>query len=210
MTAVRVEQVVTSGVFHLDGGTWNVDNNVWLIGTDTEVLVIDAAHDATIIAAAVGARRLLAIACTHAHDDHVSAAPALSALLSAPVLLHGDDRVLWDLAHPHRPPDGEITDGGVLHVAEVDLHAVATPGHSPGGVCYYSPQLEAVFTGDTLFQGGPGATGRSFSDFPTIIASISERLLTLPSHTTVYPGHGPATTISAETPHLEEWVARGH
>ncbi len=73
-----------------------------------------------------------------------------------------------------------------------------TPGHAPGAVCLYDPGLGTVFTGDTLFQGGPGATGRSFSHFPTIIDSIRDRLLTLPPETKVLTGHGDPTTIGAE------------
>jgi glyoxylase-like metal-dependent hydrolase (beta-lactamase superfamily II) len=85
-----------------------------------------------------------------------------------------------------------------------------TPGHSPGACCFYAPALGVVFSGDTLFQGGPGATGRSYSDFPTIIASIRDRLLTLPPDTIVLTGHGAPTTIGVEAPHLQEWVDRGH
>ncbi len=84
-----------------------------------------------------------------------------------------------------------------------------TPGHSPGSVCFRVADLGLVFTGDTLFAGGPGATGRSFSDFPTIIESIRTRLLVLPPETLVHPGHGDDTTIGAEAPHLQEWIARG-
>ena len=85
-----------------------------------------------------------------------------------------------------------------------------TPGHSPGGVCLYAPELGIVLSGDTLFQGGPGATGRSFSDFPTILDSIRERLLRLPADTRVLTGHGDETTIGAEGDSYDEWVVRGH
>ena len=197
MTA-RVEHIVTSGTFHLDGGAWDVDNNVWLIGDDDEVLVIDAAHDADAIATAVGSRRLVAIVCTHAHDDHVNAAPALAERTGAPILLHPDDLVLWQLTHSGRQPDGELADGQTMSIAGTDLHVLHTPGHAPGAVCLYAPGLGAVFTGDTLFNGGPGATGRSYSDFDTIVASIKEKLLTLPSETVVHTGHGDDTTIAAE------------
>ena len=90
--------------------------------------------------------------------------------------------------------------------------ALHTPGHSPGSVCFLLERSDRarVFSGDTLFKGGPGATGRSFSDFPTIIESIRDRLLTLPADTMVRTGHGDPTTIGAEAPHLEEWIARGH
>jgi glyoxylase-like metal-dependent hydrolase (beta-lactamase superfamily II) len=88
--------------------------------------------------------------------------------------------------------------------------ALHTPGHSPGSTSFYLESEGTVFSGDTLFQGGPGATGRSFSDFPTIIDSIRNRLLTLPADTVVRTGHGDSTTIGAEAPQLQEWIARGH
>lgn len=198
-----IERVVTSGTFSLDGGTWEVDNNVWLIGDEREVIVVDAAHDAEAIAAAVGDRRALAIVCTHAHDDHVSAAPELSRKLAAPVLLHPEEHVLWRLAHPDTPPpDAELTDGDVLRVAGTALRVVHTPGHSPGSCCLYAPDLGVVFSGDTLFQGGPGATGRSYSDADEIVASIRSRLLTLPAATDVRTGHGDSTTIGDEAEHI--------
>ncbi|MGA5130785.1 MBL fold metallo-hydrolase [Streptomyces olivoreticuli] len=209
MTA-RIEHLVTSGTFALDGGVWDVDNNVWLVGDDETVLVIDAAHDAAAIEKAVAGRRLVAIVCTHAHNDHIDAAPELAKRTGAPVLLHPAERELWDQTHPGIAPDRELTDGQVLSVAGVELTVLHTPGHSPGGVCLYAPALGTVFTGDTLFQGGPGATGRSFSDFPTIIGSIRDRLLSLPPETVVRTGHGDTTTIGAEAPALEDWIARGH
>ncbi len=210
MGGLRVEKVVTSGTFNLDGGSWEVDNNVWLLGDDSQVLVIDAAHDADAVAAAVGEREVLAIACTHGHDDHVNAAPELSTLVDAPVLLHPADEVLWRLAHETARPSDTLAGGDVLRVGGAEVRVLHTPGHAPGAVCFHVPDLGVVFTGDTLFQGGPGATGRSFSDFPTIVASIRDRLLTLPAETVVHTGHGDDTTIGAEAPHLEEWIARGH
>ncbi|MCD9194600.1 MBL fold metallo-hydrolase [Streptomyces albireticuli] len=210
MTTARIEHLVTSGTFALDGGVWDVDNNVWLVGDDHEVVVIDAAHDAAAIEKAVGGRRLVAIVCTHAHNDHIGAAPELAARTGAPVLLHPAERELWDRTHPGTAPDGELADGGTLTVAGTELTMLHTPGHSPGGVCLYAPALGTVFTGDTLFHGGPGATGRSFSDFPTIIDSIRDRLLTLPPETVVRTGHGDTTTIGAEAPALADWIARGH
>ena len=208
MTA-RVEHLVTSGTFSLDGQTFDVDNNVWLLGDDQQVLVIDAPHDPGAIAEAVGGRRVVAIACTHAHDDHVRSAPELAERLSTRVLLHPADRVLWDLTHPDVAPDGPLEDGMVLEVAGTSVHVLHTPGHAPGAVCFWVPDLEAVFSGDTLFAGGPGATGRSHSDFPTILDSIRSRLLTLPPETVVHPGHGTDTTIGAEAPAYDDWVARG-
>ena len=89
------------------------------------------------------------------------------------------------------------------------LKAIHTPGHSPGSTCFYLESEGTVFTGDTLFNGGPGATGRSYSDFPTILESISNRLGKLPADTVVYTGHGDSTTIGDEIVHYDEWVARG-
>ncbi|WP_347352456.1 MBL fold metallo-hydrolase [Intrasporangium sp.] len=208
---VGVEHTVTSGTFSLDGSTWEVDNNVWIVGNDTECVLIDAPHDAVPIIAAIGDRRLRAILLTHAHDDHVRVVPdILEACHGAQVALHPDDRVLWDLTHPGLAPTRDLHDGDVVTVGDVDLLVIHTPGHSPGACCFHAPELGVLFSGDTLFAGGPGATGRSYSDFDTIIASIRDRLLDLPDHTVVHPGHGASTTIGAERPHLPEWVARGH
>ncbi|MEU9701580.1 MBL fold metallo-hydrolase [Streptomyces sp. NPDC047981] len=206
----RIDRLVTSGTFALDGGEWNVDNNVWIVGDDTEAVVIDAAHDADAIEAALGGRRLRAIISTHAHNDHVDNAPALAEATAAPILLHRDDLPLWQQTHPDRLPDDHLEDGRTVEIAGVSLHVLHTPGHTPGSVCLYAPALNTVFTGDTLFQGGPGATGRSFSHFPTIIDSIRHKLLTLPPDTVVRTGHGDTTTIGDESPHLDDWITRGH
>ena len=204
---MKLDRVVTHGTFSLDGGTWEVDNNVWVYGDELECVVIDAAHDATAIAAAVGSRSVKAILCTHAHDDHVNVAWDLAKLVDAPVLLHPADRVLWDMTHD-KAPDGDLSDGEVITVGSGALTVRHTPGHAPGAVCFVGDGL--VFSGDTLFSGGPGATGRSFSDFPTILGSIKEKLLSLPAETVVHTGHGGDTTIDAEAASYEEWVARGH
>jgi glyoxylase-like metal-dependent hydrolase (beta-lactamase superfamily II) len=206
---VRVDRVVTSGTFELDGGSWEVDNNVWVVGDDEECLVIDAAHDAGAVLDAVGGRRVLGILCTHGHNDHVNAVPELVEATGASAHLHPDDRVLWDQSQSE-PPGAELSDGQVLRVGDVELTVLHTPGHAPGACCFHAPALGVLFSGDTLFQGGPGATGRSYSDFPTIIASIRTRLLELPSETVVLTGHGDPTTIGDEAPHLQEWIERGH
>ena len=208
--AFRLDRTTAEGTFSLDGQTFDVENNVLVLGDDAECLVVDAPHDLETIAALVGGRRVVAVVCTHAHDDHVRRAPDAGERFAAPVLLHRDDLGLWTLTHPSSAPTELLEDGQVLTVAGHEVHVLHTPGHSPGSVCLYVPSLETVLTGDTLFAGGPGATGRSFSDFPTIITSIRERLLALPPGTAVVPGHGGSTTVGDESPHLQEWVDRGH
>jgi glyoxylase-like metal-dependent hydrolase (beta-lactamase superfamily II) len=200
-----IDHTVTSGTFSLDGGTWEVDNNVWVLGDGTECVVIDAPHDAAAIVEQVAGRSVRAILLTHAHDDHVDSALELADQTGAPTYLHPEDRMLWDRVHD-RAPDHELADGQTFDVAGVTLHVLHTPGHSPGACCFHVPELGIVFTGDTLFAGGPGATGRSFSDFDTIVASITDRLLSLPADTEVRTGHGDSTSIGAEAPHRQEWL----
>ncbi|WP_181445862.1 MBL fold metallo-hydrolase [Cryobacterium soli] len=206
----RIEHLVTEGTFDLDGGSWALENNVWIVGDDTECVVIDAAHNAEAILTAVGDRTLLGILSTHAHNDHIGAAGAVSAATGAPVYLHPDDRMLWDVVYPNAAPGRDLADGQRIAVAGIELLVLHTPGHSPGSVCLYAPTFGTLFSGDTLFHGGPGATGRSYSDFPTIIESITGKLLTLPAETVVNTGHGESTTIGAEAPDLPDWLARGH
>ncbi|WP_113703454.1 MBL fold metallo-hydrolase [Nonomuraea lactucae] len=206
-----IDKVVTSGTFSLDGGTWEVDNNVWLVGDAREVVVIDAAHDARAIADRVGGRAVKAIVCTHGHNDHINAAQELAGLTGAPpIRLHPADQVLWEQVYGDAVAYQPLADGEKLAVGGISLEVLHTPGHAPGAVCLRAPDLCAVFSGDTLFKGGPGATGRSYSSFETIIESIRERLLTLPAETVVHTGHGDSTSIRAEAPHLEEWIKRGH
>ncbi|MFF4191298.1 MBL fold metallo-hydrolase [Nonomuraea sp. NPDC001831] len=205
-----IDRVITSGTFSLDGGTWEVDNNVWLVGDAREVVIIDAAHDADAIAARAGGRRVKAIVCTHAHNDHVNAAARLAELTGAPILLHPADQVLWEQVYGPEVGYTPLADGEKITVGGVALEVLHTPGHSPGAVCLHAPDAGVLFSGDTLFKGGPGATGRSYSSFDTIIESIAGRLLSLPPETVVHTGHGDSTSIGAEAPHLEEWRARGH
>jgi glyoxylase-like metal-dependent hydrolase (beta-lactamase superfamily II) len=198
----RIDKVVVPGVFSLDGQDFDVENNVWLVGDDEEVLVIDAPHDAAPIVAAIGGRSVAGIVLTHGHNDHITAAVALREATGAPVWFHPEDRMLWDQVygevHPDVKPDHDLTDGTRFTVAGTTLIALHTPGHSPGSTCLHAPELGTVFTGDTLFCGGPGATGRSYSDHPTIVRSIRERLFALPGDTVVRTGHGDDTTIDAE------------
>jgi glyoxylase-like metal-dependent hydrolase (beta-lactamase superfamily II) len=202
--SARVDHGVTSGTFSLDGQSFEVDNNVWVVGDDHECVVIDAPHDVNAILGLVGGRRLKAILCTHAHDDHVRVAPHLRRETSAPIFLHPDDRPLWLLTHPDELWDVDLGEGQVIEVGGTRLVALHTPGHAPGAVCFHAAELGCVFTGDTLFQGGPGATGRSFSDHDTIVSSIREKLFALPDETVVHPGHGEDTTIAAERAGLSQ------
>lgn len=201
MTA-RVDHGTTSGTFSLDGETHEVENNVWVVGDDAECVVVDAPHDVEGILAVVGDRRVKAILCTHAHDDHVRVAPALRARVQAPIFLHPDDRPLWELTHRDELWDVDLADGDVIEVAGTTLRVLHTPGHAPGGVCFYAADLGCVFTGDTLFHGGPGATGRSYSDRDVLVASIEAALLTLPDDTVVHTGHGQDTTVEGERHHV--------
>lgn len=198
MSQVRVERVVTSGTFSIDGEDFDVDNNIWLVGNDEEVMVIDAAHDHRPIAEATAGRKVVAIVATHGHNDHINAAVALAEVVGAPILMHPHDTMLWEVVNPDRPVDGSLADGQELSVAGATLQVIHTPGHSPGGCCLYLEEHDIVFSGDTLFNGGPGATGRSFSDRSVILRSIADRLLTLPGRTVVHTGHGDDTTIGSE------------
>lgn len=203
----RVDHAVSSGTFSLDGEVHEVENNLWVVGDDDECAVVDAPHSVEDIMALVGERTVKAIVLTHAHDDHCRVAPALRERVAAPIFLHPADRPLWELTHGGvDDPDNtdghlwdlDLADGWELEVGGTTLRVLHTPGHAPGAVCLYAESLGTVFTGDTLFHGGPGATGRSYSDRPTIEASIRATLFALPEETVVHTGHGESTTIGAE------------
>ncbi len=198
-----VELVTTDGIFALDGGEWEVTNNIWLVGDDRQLVVFDAAHDHQAIVDAVNGRRVRAIVLTHGHNDHINAAVPLRDAVDAPIWLHDADRMLWDVVWPGEAPDHATQPGEVVAVGGHELRVLHTPGHSPGCCCFHDDADGTVFSGDTLFCGGPGATGRSYSDEPTIVRSIRERLLALPDETVVHTGHGASTTIGAERPGIE-------
>lgn len=201
MTA-RVDHGVTSGTFSLDGETFDVDNNVWVVGDEHECIVIDAPHDVDGILAVVGDRKVKAIVCTHAHDDHIRVAPELRERTGAPIYLHPADLPLWELTHANTDASSawnvDLRDNTEIEVAGTTIKVIHTPGHAPGAVCLYVADLGCVFTGDTLFLGGPGATGRSHSDADLIEHSITTRLFSLPDDTVVHTGHGDDTLIVAE------------
>ncbi len=205
---MRLDRVITSGVFSLDGQDFDVDNNVWIVGDDREVIVIDAAHSAEEILAGVGDRTLKAIVSTHGHNDHINAAVEVATKAGCPIYLHPDDAMLWDVVYPEHRFDTELSDGDVITVGNTELRIIHTPGHSPGGCCLHVPAERVVFSGDTLFNGGPGATGRSFSSYDVILDSIESKLFSLPSQTVVHTGHGDSTSIGAEAPSLPEWRAK--
>lgn len=201
-SAIAVDHAVTAGTFSLDGETFEVENNIWVVGDDDECVVIDAPHSVDDILAVVAGRKVSAIILTHAHDDHCRQAPALREATGAPIYMHPDDRVLWELTHgPFSDGvrwDFDVPDGWYIRVGGSNLRVIHTPGHAPGAICLYSAELGCVFTGDTLFHGGPGATGRSHSDKGILENSIRERLFVLPPDTVVHTGHGEDTTIADE------------
>jgi glyoxylase-like metal-dependent hydrolase (beta-lactamase superfamily II) len=195
----RVDRGTASGTFSLDGEVHEVENNIWVVGDDTECVVIDAPHSVDAVLDVVAGRMVKAILLTHAHDDHCRIAPDLRQAVVAPIFLNSADKPLWELVHADRylwdmdlPDEWEMTVGGTT------LRSLHTPGHAPGGTCFHAPELGCVFTGDTLFHGGPGATGRSYSDRSTLEAAIHEKLFGLPEETVVHTGHGDDTTIGAE------------
>ena len=155
MNGGPIQRVVTHGTFELDGGSWEVDNNIWIVGDDSEVVVFDAAHDAGPIVTAVGGRNVVAVVCTHGHNDHVTVAPELGEALDAPVLMHPADDVLWRMTHPDKD-FRTVDDGDTLRVAGIELRALHTPGHSPGSVCWYAPDLKRGLQRRHPVRGRPG------------------------------------------------------
>ena len=198
----RFERLVTSGIFSLDGGDFEVDNNVWLVGDEHEVIVVDAAHDAEAILAAVDGRRLLAVVCTHGHNDHINAAGAVADATGAPILLHPADRMLWDVVHPDREPS-PLTDGQVISVAGLDLTVLHTPGHAPGHLCFHEPEINALVVGDMVASIGTILIAPGEGHMGTYLAQLS-RLATIGAGVGL-PAHG--DPIATPTTLFERYIA---
>jgi glyoxylase-like metal-dependent hydrolase (beta-lactamase superfamily II) len=182
--------------------------NSWIVGDDDEVIVLDPGDDATAVLDVVGDREVLAVICTHGHTAHTSAAVEVAARDEAPVALHPADRVYWREAHTGNP-DIDMEDGGVFEVADVALEVLHAPGHTPGSVCIYSEDLQAVFTGDVLSGSGPVPHEKEFPDFARQLSSIGAHVLTLPGQTRVLPGHGDEFTVAAAEKKFDSWVTAG-
>lgn len=165
-------------------------------------VVIDAAAEADTILAACEGITIDAILTTHGHWDHMQVLDEVKGALGVEWLMH-----LADVEIAERRPDAPLTHGQEIVVGDIALHALHTPGHTPGSMSFVLEPV--VFSGDTLFPGGPGATRWDYSSFGQIMDSVETHLLTLPEPTVVYPGHGTQTTVGAEKPHASAWRARG-
>lgn len=180
------------------------ENNIFIVSDEGshEGYVIDAGFEPEAVASAAARLTVKGIIVTHGHRDHHENVATLKGLLHAPVGIGIDDAAQLSVE-----PDFLIVDQQSFAFGPHTLTAIHTPGHTPGSTCFlYATHL---FTGDTLFPGGPGNTQNDPVRFERIISSVRDRLFTLPDETVVYPGHGRDTTIGAEKPHLEEWIARG-
>ena len=180
------------------------DNRVYIVSCPetAKAVVIDAADEADRIVAACDGLEVLAILTTHGHFDHIQAVDPVKNAFDVPFLLHPADREIAG-----RSFDGPLADGQEFEVGTINIHVVHTPGHTPGSVSFVLESM--IFSGDTLFPGGPGATRWPYSSFGQIMDSIEKRLMIYPDPIVVYPGHGEATTIGQERPHLDEWRNRG-
>jgi len=191
------------------GGSGTDEINVWIVGDDEEVIVIDPGRDTAGVLDVVGDREVRAVIGTHGHADHVAAAIELAERDEAPVALHPKDRNLWREAYPADDADIEMEDGGIFEVGDVRLEVIHAPGHSGGSVCLYCEDLGVVFTGHVVAAEGPVAHDGEFPDFASQLTAIGEHLLTLPSDTRVLPGHGQETTIAAAEKKFDSWVSAG-
>jgi glyoxylase-like metal-dependent hydrolase (beta-lactamase superfamily II) len=180
------------------------DNNVFVLRcTETgDAVLLDAAneHERLLeLCQALGVRQVLE---THGHWDHIQAVPAVRDA-GYRVAVTADDAAMLPSY------DDILEDESVIEVGRLRLHTIATPGHTPGSMCFKLDGAPILFSGDTLFPGGPGNTRFENASFDQIIESIDRRLFTLPADMLVLPGHGDDTTIGAERPQLQAWVDRG-
>jgi glyoxylase-like metal-dependent hydrolase (beta-lactamase superfamily II) len=174
------------------------DNNVYVVSSNGEAMIVDGANDADRILAEVDGLQVVAIAQTHGHFDHVQALDRLVKELGVPVHAHGGDRIPVPTEH--------LGEGDELQVGDVSLRVMHTPGHTAGSVCFVAGPF--LFSGDTLFPGGPGNTDGDPKRFAQVMTSLG-RLFALPDETRVCPGHGLDTFIGRERPYVEAWRARG-
>jgi glyoxylase-like metal-dependent hydrolase (beta-lactamase superfamily II) len=182
------------------------DNNVFVLRDKStgDAVLLDAAneHDKLLpLAQRLNVRRILE---THGHGDHIQAVPAMREAGYEVAVTAEDAPRLKAVGY-----DVFLEPDTVIEVGRTRLHTMLTPGHTAGSMCFLVEGSPVLFSGDTLFPGGPGNTKFEGGDFPTIIRSIEDKLLTLPAGTLVLPGHGDDTTIGTERPHLQEWVDRG-
>jgi glyoxylase-like metal-dependent hydrolase (beta-lactamase superfamily II) len=182
------------------------DNNVFVIRCREtgDAVLIDAAneHEKLLeLCTQLGVRRVLE---THGHWDHIQAIPAMREAGYEVAVTAADAPRLKDVGY-----DVFIDDAEVIEVGNLRLLAIHNPGHTEGSISFAVADTPLLFTGDTLFPGGPGNTALEGGDFATIIQSIDNKLFTFPPDTIVLPGHGLDTTIGAERPHLQTWVDRG-
>lgn len=181
-----------------------VENNVFIIRCTAtgEGLLIDAANEHERLLELCQVLNVQKVVETHGHWDHIQAVPAVREAGISVAITSADAEMLPSY-------DELLHDEDVIEIGRLRLRTVATPGHTPGSMCFQLEGTPLLFSGDTLFPGGPGATKFEGGDFPTIIESIDRRLFTLPAETIVLPGHGSWTTVAAERPHLDEWIDRG-
>lgn len=192
---VRIHKIVASPF----------DNNAYIIVCKAtgKSLIVDTPRDADLVLAEAQGTDVTAVAITHGHRDHIEGYDAFRAGLSAPFGLHRDDTPRL----APNAPEFHLEDNGALHVGDLTLHLLHTPGHTPGGVCLLLDNH--LFSGDTLFPGGPGRT-QSPDALQQVIESITTRLFVLPDDTAVYPGHGADTTIGAAKQEYADFASRPH
>ena len=182
-----------------------MDNNVFVLRCKQtgDAVLLDAANEHEKLLDLCKRLNVRKVLETHGHWDHIQAVPAVRDAGYEVGVTSGDAGMLPSY-------DFVIEDESVIEVGRLKLHTIATPGHTPGSMCFRLEGSPVLFSGDTLFPGGPGTTKYEGGDFPTIIRSIDELLFSkLPDDTVVMPGHGDDTTIGNERPHLQEWIDRG-